>query len=597
MAETKTIQELVREAEQADKFGVTTASEFVSFSMRKEINTTEAYINSKFTSGDTDSLGRPKPFKNICIPARNIWYRATDIDRKNIIIRADNDKSVIPAMLATIKFQDWMKRNGFGQFLNDWGLSLATHGSSVLKFIEKDGELHCQVMDWNNIIVDAVDFDNNLVIEKLWMTPAQLRKNKSYDKELVEDLIENASQTRKTMEGQQKDNKTGYIPIYEVHGELPLSLLTGKEKDEETYVQQMHVITFLEKKENAEEWNEYALYQGRESKSPYMITHLIKKDGITYTGGAVKNLFEAQWMVNTDEKRINDNLELASKQLFQTSDDAFVGKNVLTTIETGDILNHAPNQPLTQLNNQPNIVPMQSSQQSWQSIAAQINGISEAMMGINPPSGSAWRQTQALLQESHSLFELMTENKGLYIEEMLRTYILPFFRKQLDNDEAISSVLSDLEIKQIDAKYLPSEVTRRMNERKKKTILSGALFDPTTEGQDTAAIEAEIKGSLQGNQRFIKPSEVKGSTWKELFKDLEWNVEVDVTGENKDTQGALATLTTVLQTLASNPAILQDPNVSLVFRKILNMTGTISPLELSAPQPMAQPMPQMAQQA
>lgn len=599
MENTKTIPELVREMEQLDQNGQTTSSKYVTFSLREDVNKTEAYINSKHTSGDVDYMQREKPFFNIVLSAVNIWFRATDIDRKNITIRATKESDEIEAFLATILLQEWMKKSGFGKFLNDWGLSLARHGSSVVKFIEKNGELNCQVVDWNTLLCDAVDFDNNMKVEKLWFTPAQLRKNKSYDKDLVEKLIDSSTTNRKTLSGQTVDNKSGYIPVYEVHGELPLSLLTDNEDDEDTYVQQMHVITFLATKDNGEKFEEYTLYSGREGRDPYQITHLLKKDGQTYAGGAVKNLFEAQWMVNHSQKQMKDQLDLASKIIFQTADKSFVGQNALTNIENGDILTHEANGGLTRLASNPDIAAMQSFKNDWQTVANQINGISEAMMGENPPSGTAWRQTNQLLQESHSLFELMTENKGLDLEVMLRTYVIPYFKKQLNHADAISSILEDYQIKQIDARYVPNEVNRRVNQKKKQTILSGAIYDPGTEATDTASAQADVQGQLKGNQRFVKPSEIDGTTWKEVCKDLEWELDVDITGEGKDTKGIMDTLTTMLQTIASNPNILQDPNMKLIFNRILSLSGAVSPLELqqaTPPQPPPQPMQQQPAQ-
>lgn len=590
--EVKSISQLVREMEDLDTNGVTTSSKYVTQSMREDINTTEAYLNSKHISGDTDYLGREKPFFNIVIGVRNIWFRVTDIDCKNIKLRATKDEEMIEAFIATIKFQEWIKKQSFGQFLNDLGLSLASHGSTVSKFIERENELIAQVMDWNNIIVDPIDFENNVKIEKLWFTPSQLLKQKGYDKEKVKELLSKV-ETRETITGEQKDNKSGYIPVYEVHGELPLSLLTNDEKDDETYVQQIHIVSFLAKKDNKDKYDEYTLYSGREKQDPYFITHLIKKDGQTYAGGAVKNLFEAQWMVNHSQKQIKDQLDLASKIIFQTSDGSFVGQNMLSSIENGDILKHEINQPLERLSDNADISALQAFKADWQNVANQINGISEAMQGENAPSGTAWRLVQAQLQESHSLFELMTENKGLAITEMIRRYVLPFFKKQLNNDEQISAILEEENIKQIDSMYIPNEVTRRLNQKKKETILSGEIFDPGFEAADMAEANAEISKTLTGNQRFIKPSDVPNKTWKEVFDDMEFDIDIDITGEAKDIQGAMATLTTIFQVVASNPAVLQDPTVKMMFSKILNLSGVVSPLELSQG---SQPPPQQSQQ-
>lgn len=594
--EVKSVSQLVREMEALDTDGYTTSSKYVTQSMREDINTTEAYLNSKHISGDTDYLGRPKPFFNIVIGARNIWFRATDIDCKNIKLRATKDEEMIEAFIATLKFQEWIKKQNFGQFLNDLGLSLASHGSAVSKFIERENELVAQVMDWNNIIVDPIDFENNVKIEKLWFTPSQLLKQKGYDQQKVRELLSQV-ETRETITGEQKDNKSGYIPVYEVHGELPLSLLTNNEKDDETFVQQIHVVSFLARKDKKNEYDEYTLYSGREKQDPYFITHLIKKDGQTYAGGAVKNLFEAQWMVNHSQKQIKDQLDLASKIVFQTSDGSFVGQNMLSSIENGDILKHEINQPLTRLAGSADISALQAFKADWQSVANQINGISESMQGESAPSGTAWRLVQAQLQESHSLFELMTENKGLAITEMIRKYVLPFFKKQINNNEQISSMLEEENIKQIDSMYVPNEVTRRINQKKKETILAGEIFDPGFEAADMAEANAEISKTLTGNQRFIKPSDVPNKTWKEIFNNMEFDIDIDITGEAKDIQGAMATLTTIFQVVASNPAVLQDPTVKMVFSKILNLSGVVSPLELAqGSQPPPTQQPQQVQQ-
>nr|AKH46997.1 hypothetical protein [uncultured marine virus] len=600
--DVKTIPELIRDLEREDDGAETTTSKYVQICMREDIDKTDAYINSKHISGDTDYMGREKPFFNIVMAARNVWYRATDIDRKDIKVRATKSTSVIPAFLATLKLQEWMKKVDFGQFLNDWGLSLATHGSSVTKFIEKDSKLSAQVIDWNNLLCDPIDFENNIKVEKLFLTPAQVRKRKGWDKEMVKQLLDSLT-VRETMDGQQKDSKADYIEIYELHGELPLSLITDDDKDDETYVQQMHVVSLNETKEmdsKGSEADSYTLYRGKETKDPYMITHLIEKEGQTYSGGAVKNLFEAQWMTNHSAKQIKDQLDLASKIIFQTSDGSFVDKNVLTNIENGDILKHAKDQPLTMLNNKPDISAMQAFKADWQNIAGQINGINEAMVQA-PKSGTAWRQTEAVLQEAHSLFELMTENKGLAIIQMLRVHVLPYFKKTLNNSEEISMILEDHQIKEIDRMYVPSEVTRMMNNKKKKTILSGEVFDLFEEEGMAAASEEEVKANITGSQRFIKPSQIDSKTWKEVFKDIEWELDIDVTGEMKDVQSAMATLTTVLQTVAGNPQAMQDPTFKLLLGKILMNAGGLSPLELSEAQqqqpeqlPMEQLVPQPA---
>jgi Ethanolamine utilization protein EutJ (predicted chaperonin) len=71
--------------------------------------------------------------------------------------------------------QTLMKKMSLQESLNEWGEDLPTYGSVVTKVVEKKGELSIQVMDWQNLVYDPVDFDSAPKIEKLTLTPAQLR--------------------------------------------------------------------------------------------------------------------------------------------------------------------------------------------------------------------------------------------------------------------------------------------------------------------------------------------------------------------------------------------------------------------------------------
>jgi len=246
----ETVPQLVQRLETQYKTGETTISEYVSWSLKDNTDKIDAYLNSKHTSGEKDSKNRDKPFFNIVTAAVNIWYRATDIDRKNIKITATNTKEVIPAFLASVHLQNWMKRENFGSFLNEWGRTLARYGSAVVKFVKKDGRLVPSVVPWNRLIVDQIELDNAPVIEVLDLTEDQLRQNPAYDQDMVDELC-NAKEARETLDGTKKDTKSDFIRVYEVHGMLPLSMLkTAQNKrvtkaDNETYVQQMHLISFV----------------------------------------------------------------------------------------------------------------------------------------------------------------------------------------------------------------------------------------------------------------------------------------------------------------------------------------------------------------
>ena len=577
------LHSIVRQAEEEYVSGSVTISEYVEFDMHDTVEKIDAYLNSTHTSGPTDSLGRDKPFFNIVTAASNIWYRATDLDRKNFKFLPDTQDTIGHAFIANILLQQWMRDARFGTFLNEWGRTLARYGSAVCKFVETDGELKAMVVPWNRLIVDSIDFEALPVIETVYRTPAQLRSNPLYDQDVVDELI-SALESRETVGGEDKDDVSKFIKLYEVHGELPEHLLTDDEPDEEKdikYRQQMHVIAHVKGKSagGTETVEDFTLYRGREAKNPYMLTHLIKEDGRTLSIGAVEHLFEAQWMVNHSQKNIKDTLDLASKLIFQTVDTRYTGRNVLSAIETGDIMVHEANAPLTRIaNDKADIQAFQNFQMTWQNIASEITSTPDAIKGQNLPSGTPYSLGAYLGGQANSLFEIMTENKGLHLEDMAREFIIPHLEKKMDNKDEVLAVLDAENITELDAMYIPKEAKRQYNKEAKRQLLEGEIPSP----YQPEVFEGQVQQQLTqlGDKRSFRPDELDSKTWKQSLKDLSKRLVVEVTNEQSDKQTVLTTLSTALQTIASNPAILQDPNAKMLFNAILTETGKISPLQL-----------------
>ena len=582
---------IVKKMESDYIVGNTEISKYVTFDQYENLNTIDAYLNSKHVSGPKDSLGREKPFFNIVTAAVNIWYRATNIARNKIRIKAVEYSQYVHAFIGTIHIQEWMKREHFEEFLDRWGMTLARYGSALVKFVEKDGKLEPSVIPWNRIICDVLEFEGNSCIEKLEFTQAQLR-NSGYDKEQVGALID-ALTPRKTIGRQSRDNKSDYITLYEVHGEFPLSFLTDQEDDENTFVQQIHIISFASTKTDGEKTT-FTLYKGKE-KNPYIMTHLIKEDNRTQGIGAVEHLFQAQWMTNHSMKLIKDQLDLASRLIFQTADSSFVGKNILKSIVSGDILVHNENQPLQSIaNNAHDITALQNFASQWQILGQQITSTPDAVRGNTQPSGTPFRAIALENQEGKSLFEVMKRTKKRYLEEMMRKFVIPHVNKKMDTSEEIAATLESQDITKLDSLYVPNEAIRRDNEQIKKTVLSGGI----AQNLDLKATQAQIQDELSqlGNQRFLKPSDISTKTWKEVLKGLEWEVEIDINDKETDDQLVLQSLIDWFKIIA-NPTVQQymsTPQGKVISSRILEKTNAISPLELSslpAPTPITQSQP------
>jgi hypothetical protein len=598
--EQQSIGDIVRKAERDYKTGNTEISEYVTHSLSGTLNKIDAYLYSVHTSGSTDSLGRDKPFFNIVVAAANIWMRATDIDRQNIKVRATKEKDWYKSFFATVHLRDWMKRARFGVYLNEWGRTLSRYGSAVTKIVENSQGLFISVVPFSNIIFDAVDFENNPKIEVLELNMAQLRgriKTHGYDKDQV-DALEEALTSRETLEKVKKDNKSEFIKLYEVHGNLPKSLLKKKDdeesEDDDEYVQQMHVISFVGTKKGRKlEYEDFTLVAGVEKHDPYTLDSLIKEEGRSLGIGAVEYLFESQWMVNHSQKTIKDQLDLASKLIFQTTDTNFLGNNVLTDIENGDILITEPNTTISGFpNGSHDTDNWQNYSSVWKGLGNEITGISEAMLGAAPKSGTAWRQTEAMLNESYSLFELMTENKGLALEDKFITRIIPHLKTKMDNKDEITATLEAHEINRIDSRHIKGTATKAVNNKIKQKMLRGEVPTPEEQALLQQVTEAKVGGDLSeyGNQRFFKPDDIDEETWAETLDGMEWDLDIDITGEARNSREELTTLNTALQVVL-NPAFEGNKKAQAIVGRILENTGAMSPVEYSAlPSTPMQPM-------
>jgi hypothetical protein len=81
----KSLYNIITDAEKALRSGnPIKIGKYAEHDHAEVIATIEAYLNKQHISGKFDSKNREKPFYDIVTQAVNTWYKATDIDRKNI---------------------------------------------------------------------------------------------------------------------------------------------------------------------------------------------------------------------------------------------------------------------------------------------------------------------------------------------------------------------------------------------------------------------------------------------------------------------------------------------------------------------------------
>jgi hypothetical protein len=566
-----------------------------NFNQYDTLNLIELYYNSKFASGNLDSLGREKPFYNINKFRVNVATRTTDLDVKDIKIESEVSDDYVRSFLLTKENLVWMKEVNFGKLLNDMGKTRAKYGGVVIKKTTHAGKLKIDVVPWKDLITDQTDILKGVIIERHFYTPSELKAMSGvWDKNSVDAAIENAQSNKDDdNENNTKETPGDYIEVFEIHGDLPDALLKDeediKEDDWKTYSTQVHIIAGaddFEYNDDTKERTEHGttLFKGKEAKSPYKYLAWDEVPGRALGVGVVEDSFEAQVWSNDMVYKEKEIVELASKIIFQTTDKT-VGKNVLTDLENGDIITLKDGKSLTQVNNVPTSLPeFGNFLAKWKDQLDRATNTFEANTGESLPSGTPYRLGATLNQEANSMFDYRREEMGLFLQELYQDWILPFLVKRLKGKHTLATEFSEDELNAIDNAHIELSLKEEIQKKREQGIL---ITDIEPERQKLKAKMMQTKAT-----RFINVP-------KNYYENINATISVITTNETRVKAAVLETLNSVLGQFGKNPQIFQDPIAKKILNKIMEVSGAFSPIELqvesATPNPQAQLMAQAQQ--
>jgi len=553
------------------------------FSQYETLRKADLYVNSIFTSGRKDGLGRDKPFYNISKHRLNVAIRATDLDTKDVQIKASRKADYWKSFALTLKNKEWMKKSNFATFLNKVNEARAKYGTGLAKKVMDKGNLSIEVVPWLDLIVDPVDIFTSPIIQRHYFSPSGLRKMKSagWDAEAIEDIISDSETHGRDAHAAQDDagqneSNSHLIEIYELHAELPTYLLDEDDQDEDDTltVPQMHIL--YERSGGNDEDVAHALFSGEQDEIPYKAVDWDKQDGRSLGVGVMEDLFESQIWTNYTTKQTKDMIDMSSKIIFQKHIDSDLEvdiTNVLTEMETGDVLEAQ----IQQVNNTPTSFPSLSNiLQSWDEQATRVSSTFEAKTGETLPSGTPFRSVAIQNQEANSYFSYKREQFGLFVKELYRDWIIPQLIKELEEDSKFAIDLELSELKVIDTAY----AKRKANEQIIESILSGKFV--TQDQYDV--LQEGIMETLQenGSRRFFESA-------SDFFDgDGAYEIDIIVTGEEQNKAAVLESINTALTTVANGQRpdgtniFLDDPRMAQLFNQLLEIDGNISPISLGS---------------
>jgi hypothetical protein len=526
----------------------------------KKLKQIEYYISSRYLNqeGDEDEV----PFHNVVNANADVSKVATDFDTKDIRVESDDGEAYDVSFVFQKEIYDWMKRTNFAKTLNDMNSVRVDYGEvlvkKVMKVVDGKKELVIEIPEWQNLEVDASNILGRPIIENHYMTPAEFAKKS--------DIYENVKDVLKKAKNQEKTD--GQILVKQISGEFPVAVYKEcideevSEDDNFTFGRYCFYVACLGS-------DRIYLYAHEDKENPYK--KLCWKKAAKRPGkGVIEEGIPAQIWINDSIQKEQKWFELASKAILQTASKRLKGRNILSEMENGTILEHDDAKPITNVPLIASAVPeFQAIIDKWSKQYDRSTSISDVVRGENPPSGQAFRLQALVQQQSSSTFDHRREEMGIFIVELFNDWILPHLAKKFNKAHILSSDFSAEELKALDDNYS----NYHANQWVKEQVLNSKI-----------ATQEDYESMKQSHKEFISLTKEKRflDIPKDYYRDFKPKITIVTTGEQKNKQAVLESLSNLLTLYMSNPAaVQQDPVAAQLFSLVIEKSGVgVSPITL-----------------
>lgn len=545
--------QISKEIDEFQKQSVQIVDKF-RFNQKKTIDRIYYYYNSQFESGEFDSEGFKKYFFNIVKNPCYVATKAVDFDTKDIIITAAPGHSTEKAWLLDRDLKFWFKKIQFGKLLNRIFYELPIFGSVVLKKVQN----RYHFVDLRNLIneqsADSLE-KSSYVIEIHYYTPEELRE-KNWDN--IEETIKFWQET-----------KVPYIRIIERYGLVPENWLKPN-GDPKKYVYSRFIVYIKETKPSSQrlEVDRVGLVLDKTKLDrkdfPYREIHWEKIPGRWLGQGRVEILFDPQIRVNEEMNLRVKSSFFSSLHLFQTIDETL--KQNLLEVKTGQVLQ--VRSPITRVpTEERNLSSYETEHRLWLQNRDELTMSYDVIRGERLPAGTPLGAAMLAATMTTSYFDQIRENIALEIKELLYKDIVPQFLAENTKEHYLKLIGEDID------KWHRLQKKRRMNEEFFR-FLARQNKIPTPVQQDL--IRERIEESKE--EIIFIP--------KDFYKDLEYDIDVVITGEAKDIRVRAMNLQMALQAITVDPTLLSDPVKRKILAQILEAGGVkLEDIELSTREP------------
>lgn len=518
----------------------------LTFNQYETLRNIYFYYNSKFTTGDVDDEGDKKYFLNIVKNPCKVFSKAIDFDTKNIRLLTVGGGDPLKTWFMERDAKYWMRDKQFGKTLNRIFRELPIYGSVVLKVIKGTPYF----VDLRNFVIEQsaeTIKDANYVIEKHNLTVPQFRK-------IAKEMNWDKTKVQQTIDEYYKMEGTSHIRLYERYGDLDMG--DGNYEYRRLYLADVGVDekdnygrTTVEHKGVELANDPWSMEQ---MEDLYWEFHAEKERGRWLGIGVVESLSEPQIRQNELANLQAKTSYWAALRVFQTRD-TNINRNMLTDVRNGEIINVDSEIQQVDMSDR-NLAFFNQEEQKWMRNRDELTFSYDVVQGERLPAGTPLGSAQLAVSQTLSYFEGIQENVALDIKQMLYKVILPSFKSENGVAHTLRLVGDDLDkyIEMVKNEYIFKEVARI-------AIEDGVILSE----QEAQAIGFGIEEAIRQEKEKIIDIPTN------FYKDVKYDVDIDITGESIDTRVRSATLFALLQAITADPTMTSDP----MKRKFLYAMG------------------------
>lgn len=549
--------------------GSISLSNTVTFSQPEMVNIIKTHQNHGFLKSLPEGMVDDRMFYDIVTPLVDTGVKNTDIDTKNVEPTSLTRDCQPQALLIKPELQLFFKYTDEDTRINNFVEIFTDEGNAVARKVK--GGIYKKVLLENLYVIDqtAETLEDTPVIERDFMNQTQLRKMTEWNADEVDNLINSFKKS-------ETSTKSPYFKLFYCFSEISkdelneLNEIETDEKDDNKYVQSMVVfgrakttkkddkisgekgfVLFAEelKPEEIKITRNYIIKKYK----PYEEAHFGAYKGRWMREGYRELCIQNQNRANELGNQIRIGMKLSLKHILWSKDDAIKGRNILSALQDGQILQANDLNVLNLSENKNLAAYAQEWNQNIQNAREKCRAFEMALAENSPASTTA---TEANINNVNNskYFKFKQQKLGIFFRNVYNRWVL---------HELLKNVTDEHEIELTgDPSYMDAIYDALTN----CWYVQNIWKMPTHGPEQTDMIKQMKKEELIKNRKEFLLIQ------KDFFRNAEIVLDVTVTDESSNKQTKTTNGLNLVK-YTSNPIIMQDPTSRDIIIEIANDLG------------------------